>query len=312
MKSISREDLAKVLDAVKFHVVPGMVVANFKNGQSVEGQLMLTEGLAETFGYELVAYGHPTAEGLLASATLNANYFRRGVPVDVTGRITQILDTYLPELSGSAKYSQFVIDESALDGETEDVSGEPVWVADGGQSLVDEEALVETLGKVMKERESSMFERIDLVRKQYREKIETYGFTMAGVFDPSGDDVFIYTMGLTLKELPEVIVAAQLDADMLQDFVAHVAKKFMEDGVSLFEIKEVFTLVDDTTYNFRLVYVDPFVAAEQYLVQAGPVMGRAVEQVVWIQISDVDGRYPGDENFDNKFNQPTIATVISK
>lgn len=313
MQNLSREALNAIVEAAKYHLLPAMVVANYNNGQSVEGQLMFTEGLAEALGFELVGYGQPSVESLKASVVLIYGNFRRGAAIDVTEDVLPILMEQVPTFEGMAtQYRQYVVDESALDGETEDVSGDPLWIPEGGQGLLEQQELVNQIGAILSEREKSIFDRMDLIRKQYREKIATFGYTMAGVFDPGTPDIYIYSMGLSKKDLPELIVAGQLPMDGLQDFVAHFANKFLEEGFALEELKNVFTLDDDTAYSLRLVQVDPYAAVEGFLKQAPSVLEQVIGKVVWIQISDTEGRYPGDEGFDNKFNQPDIAPVISK
>lgn len=316
-RTLTPGQLVAAFSDVKFHLIPAMVVKNYKNGQSVEGQLMFTEGMDQLIGMELVGFGHPTVDDLRGSAQMIHANNPRGVFTVVDEFVYSLVDEWAGALEFTGPrdipYRQYVMDESVLDDEKEAVSGDPQWVPDGGQSLLDDDELQECLTHHMNRREKETHDRIELVRQQFRDKIDELGFAMTSVFHPTNQEPsFLYTMGLTNKDLPELIIGSFLPVDAMQDFVAYFGKQFLADGAKLVEMKDVFQLEDDESFNLRLVAVDPFAATANWMGQAEPVLGKPVKHVVWIQISDAKGRYPGDEDFDNKFSQPDFAPVIAK
>lgn len=160
---------------------------------------------------------------------------------------------------------------------------------------------------------SDEFEKYEAIRERYRAMIDQHGYTMVGVFDPEGKDVnFVYSVGFEHKDMPELVVGALFDSPDLASFVKHFASEALEHGHALRTKVDGITLEDDTSYDLRLVEVDPVYATEHVLVQASSILKRPVTRVCQIQISDAQKRWPGDDGFEDKFRQLFVGVVIAK
>ncbi len=155
--------------------------------------------------------------------------------------------------------------------------------------------------------------RYEAVRENYRAMIEKFGFAKVGVFDPAGQtDSFIYTVGFEHKDMPELVIGAAFDVSDLSMFVDHFAHDALHEGHALRTKVDAFTLGDDSSYDLRLVEVDPVFATDRVLVQAESILKRPVTRVCQIQISDAQKRWPGEEGFDDKFRQMYVGSIIAK
>lgn len=317
--NLTPEGFNAALAAVQFHILPNLLVVNYdSSGQSVQGQLMYSEGLYDLIGTELVSYGIANPEDVLGTAQLMYANFPRGFALDVHDLVVDLIAEAAiaegrPLDNAKSRYRQYVVDESALEEDKEEVNADPLWVPEGGMSLLDDPELQSALNAAQDAQQKKIHDRMETLRDSQRAKIKELGFTIMGIFDPTGATTsFLYTIGLTLKGLPELIISSKLDPQAQQDFVAFFAKNFIKDGAKLMKMDNVFTLEDDSAYGLRVVEVDPYAACDLYLVQAAPVLKEPVRRVMWIQISDAQGRFEGDEGFDNKFDQRVIAPVIAK
>lgn len=302
------EFLHYACDQVKIHSIEEPTMLTRADDQASQGTLSFTSGLTPVLGFELVAFGVYDPEDLRSSATLIASNFPRGFPVDIPYALLKELSDQIPE----ATYKQYVVDESALENETEEVSDNPLWVADGGFPILTDAELQNELVSKMEQQTAQRHAGMEQVRENYRRMIEAYGFTVVAVFDPEHQQApFLYSVGLTRKDLPEVIVSARLEGEFLHRIINHFGYEMIDQGFALRRMENMFTLTDDSSYDVRMVEVDPVHAKDRFLIQAEPILKEQVKRVVWVQISDENKRFPGDPDFNNKFGQSDIAPVIS-
>ena len=314
MNRMNGEEFAQYLETnVKVLVLDETTMLT-RDGKGVMGHLSYTTGLKDVFGYELLAFGAFDPEDLLASAKMIHANFPRGVAVEIPYELLKDLGmvkeggAVLPEVP----YRQFVLDESALEDESEKPSSEPLWIADGGYPILTDEELQTKLTTELEAREKKQHDHIEAVRQQYREKIERFGYTMVGVFDHEGRQPnFVYTVGLTNKDLPELIISGRVDMDFLSQVTGHFAQLMIDDGFALRKLVNVFSLQDGSEHDIRMVEIDPVYAKTNYLVQAEPILKDQVKRVVQLQISDGAKKFFGEEGYDDKLGNIEFAPVIA-
>lgn len=306
MEQISKEEFTEKLKSVKVILVQDTVVMSSGEG-TVDGAFSYTEGLKDLLGYELVAYGAFDGDDMLASAEMIHANFPRGAAIEIPSKFIDDLDLGIP----AGPYRQYILDESQLEDVTQAVGVDPCWTADGGYCLLTDEEMHEALKKEFGVAEKERFDNIEQARDRYRALIKENGFTMVGVFDPQGEESnYVYTAGLSLSDWPEYIVSGAFSMEDLSSFAGHMAQLTIKEGFALRKIENAFT-VQDSQHDVRVVEVDPVYAVTNYLIQAPLILKRQVKRVAWIQISDANKRFPGDEGFDNLFRQPVISTVIA-
>ncbi|WJJ55113.1 hypothetical protein [Xanthomonas phage RTH11] len=319
MNEASPMDQFKLLldsDAIKFHALVDAISIDH-GSQVATGNLMFTEGLTEHIGVELVGFGSVSVSDLKGTAQLIfANYPRGGlVPVSsvVAPYIRAAVEAGDLPPQDDAQYFQYIVDESQLDEDVEAVSENPVWVPDGGNSLLDNPTLQAELKKYLDGLEKARYSRIEEVRQQYREQIFDNGFTVLPVFDNETSINFAYSIGLSLKDLPELGASGRFPLDVLSGFVAHFAELSLNEGHALRQHPNAFELeTEPGSFGMRIVEVDPHNVVAHHFVQAPIILERPVGRVCWIQISDAAGNWPGDPDFDNKFDQIDFGPVIAK
>lgn len=319
MNDASPMDQFKLLldsDEVKFHTLVAPVAID--HGDRVAGgNIMFTEGLTEHIGVELVSFGSVSVSDLKGTAQLIFANFPRGglVPVSsvVAPHIRAAVEAGDLSPQDDAKYFQYVVDESQLDSDVEEVSAEPVWVPDGGNSLLDDTTLQVELKKYLDAQDKQRHGRMEAVREQVRSIIFDEGYTIVPVFDNETGVNFAYTVGLTLRDLPELGASGRFPLEVLGGFVNHFAGLSMAEGHALRLHENAFDLEDeDGHFHMRVVEIDPFNAVAYHFVQAPYILRQDVKRCCWVQISDAEGRWPGDPEFDNKFDQIDFGPVIAK
>lgn len=316
MKQQNDNEFMDALAKVVVQVVEETVILN-REGVGYEGILSYTSGLTPLLGYELVAFGTYDPQDLRASAQLIKAGYPRGLAVPIDTIILKEVHEDIPE----ANYRQYVVDESSLESDKEEITDAPVWVAEGGYPILSDGEMSLRLREAFEGDEKARHERMELGRQQYRAQIEEQGFTIIPIFDPSGEKPnFAYTVGLTHKGLPELIVGGQLDLQLLAQILHHMAHLSIEEGHALRVLPHVFDLTAEpeegtkitTNHGLRVVDVDPVYAQDRYLIQAAPILKEMVPRVSWVQISDGKGLYFGQEGFTDILNQPDIAPVIAQ
>ena len=309
MNRMNREEFDAFLhEQVTVQALDEAVFLTRKEGEGVQGLLTYTSGLTPALGFELVGFGVSNPNDLLVSALMVYSNYPRGFAVPIPAEILKELSANIPDVT----YRQYIVDESVLDDETEAPSEDPMWVADGGYPILSDAELQVALTEATEKQSAEVRERIESVREQYRQKIEEFGWTVVGVFDAEGKQAnFVYTVGLTNKELPELIVSGRLELDFLAQIANHFAQSMIGGGFSLRKLEKAFSLEDDTTYNLRMVQLDPVHALDRFLIQAQSILKKQVTAVCQIQISDASGKWPGEEGFEDKFQQLEVAPVIA-
>ncbi|WEM34228.1 DUF4262 domain-containing protein [Xanthomonas phage X1] len=140
-------------------------------------------------------------------------------------------------------------------------------------------------------------------------KIELNGYTMVGVFDPEDKDPgFVYTVGLTERGWPEVIMVGNIHP--------MIAEKLITDLISGWQKKEKFVMGDNegllvfrdgTEHAIRVVEADTGKALEEYATAVGIFYSDMPVGFVQALIPDRFGRFPDDPEYDqSKQAQPII------
>jgi Domain of unknown function (DUF4262) len=286
------------------------------------GAITITEGLAEVLGFELVSFGVSDPDDLKSSAIMQYNDYPGCAAIDIP--TTLLLQIFPESESRMVQYKQSVFDESTLDDNSDESVKDACWIPDGGYPLIPLDEFIKMtpeFDKVRNEKVRNEKARTELVNElcnNFRDKIKQYGFAKVGVFDKTGNSVnFAYTVGLTLKGLPEIITSARFDIASLSMIFDHFAEKLIEKDIGPHYQHDAFSIEQDlegrshaTLYDVRLVEVDCNVAVQEYLLQAKSIMEMDVSRVMWAQISDSNKLFYGDVGFINEFEQPEIAPII--
>ncbi|USV40929.1 DUF4262 domain-containing protein [Xanthomonas phage BUDD] len=140
-------------------------------------------------------------------------------------------------------------------------------------------------------------------------KIEMYGYTMVGVFDPEGNDPgFVYTIGLTERGWPEVIMIGNIHPMIAEQFLADmIAKWGKAEKVIMGDNLDVIQFQDRSVHPIRVIDVNQNKAAENYAIQAKRFYPEHNVKYVQALIPDRFGRFPDEPEYDqSKQAQPII------
>jgi Domain of unknown function (DUF4262) len=130
----------------------------------------------------------------------------------------------------------------------------------------------------------------DLVRL-----IDEHGWACMGVFDPDGDRMpFMYTVGLTKADRPELLLIGPLAAEPMQAILNDLGRQIFDQNAR-FTHGQVLT---DVLEDYPLMIVDlPEQDAGWPLAAANTLYGEgdvAVQQVVW---PDKGGLFPWQDGY---------------
>ncbi len=167
----------------------------------------------------------------------------------------------------------------------------------------------DTVGPV--EREA----RLALVEHDVRQKIDRHGFTIMGIFPSEGDGhpPFAYTVGLTVRKLPELMITLSADVQFLATFLEKITEKFLEDPAGAFahEVNPPFEgrlhfEVEDRTFTVLLKvvkseHIDTFPPSFAYRLYGDGNVG-----LLQAVVPDDQGRYPHEEAFDPRIIQSVL------
>jgi len=148
--------------------------------------------------------------------------------------------------------------------------------------------------------------RMDALDRQLEANIEKFGWTFMGVFgtDDQPGTNFVYTIGMTEKGLPEVLVSGNFDMHSMQMLAGTVAQEFADHALNgtqpklgvrddLFSLKVELRTVNDT---------DKCNVARRFYGDRVRVV-----QLIW---SDKEGRLPGEPGYDfNEFPQEILPAA---
>lgn len=307
---ISREEFHERLRSdVQVRALDEAVILTRNGTEGVEGIFGYTVGLQDLIGFELVAFGAFDIEDIQSSALLIHSNFPRGVAIPIPMEIIRDLNADVPE----ADYRQYVVDESALEDENETVSEQPQWVAEGGFPILDDGELQAKLKEGLEAFDQARHAGMEFVRDGFRQKIRDYGHAIVGVFDPeNAGNNYAYTVGLTKQKLPEFVITGAFSIEDLSRVLNHFAHQARDEGHALRTQVDGLTLSDDVKLDLRVVDVDPVYAVDRMLVQAPLILKEPVTRVAWVQFSDPQKRFPGDEGYENYVRQGEVSPVIAK
>lgn len=140
-------------------------------------------------------------------------------------------------------------------------------------------------------------------------KIEKYGFTLVGVFDPEGNEPgFVYTIGLTERGWPEVIMIGNIHPMIAEQFLSEMIanwgkaeKVIMGDNLDLIQFQ------DKSVHPIRVIDVNQNKAEQKYACRAKHLYPDRDVKYVQALIPDRFGRFPDEPEYDqSKQAQPII------
>jgi hypothetical protein len=126
--------------------------------------------------------------------------------------------------------------------------------------------------------------------------IEEHGWAVQGVF-PTPDEPTIsfgYTVGLTLKELPEVIIFG-LTAALTQSTLNNVARHMVEDGP--LHAGDIVDYLFQGGFDPIAIDVDQEHIDHEYLTVVGRLYGDRNPTAVQLVIPDKEHRFPWDDGY---------------
>ncbi|SAK59762.1 hypothetical protein AWB81_01891 [Caballeronia arationis] len=137
----------------------------------------------------------------------------------------------------------------------------------------------------------------EALRSELAAKIEKYGYTQLVIF-PTEDDPdvvkFMYTIGLTKKGLPEILVSGNVTNQGAMDMIASVVSELERNN------GQIKLGVRDDLFSVRVDLRDVTspVARDEYACQAVTMYGEHVRvlQVVWADLNNV---LPNEEGYDS-------------
>ena len=149
---------------------------------------------------------------------------------------------------------------------------------------------------------------MDAYIKASHEKIEKFGRTVLGVWDEDhpGQMGFFYTVGNSLKGLPELLLVLNVSPDFGASFLNFLSNKMIEQNKAFDHMELV-----DTGGKFPVMTVmanDH--AKEHYMIQVENLLGPKEFEVLQIVIPDRSGLFPNDPNCDDHFKgQPIFSDI---
>lgn len=126
--------------------------------------------------------------------------------------------------------------------------------------------------------------------------IEQHGWAVQGVFGTEDDPAipFGYTVGLTLKDLPEVIIFG-LSPALTQSTLNTVATRMIERGAH--QAGELIDYVFQGPYEPMAVDVDARYLEQEYLTVVGRLYGDRNPSALQLVIPDKEQRFPWDDGY---------------
>lgn len=305
--------LSKVTLTVFENTVMSKVSSSAESDSHYQGIVAVTSGLSDHLGYELLSYGSPDWGDMELSAKMllckQPNIFAIEIPSAV---LLEIEDPTVP-FQKELVYKQAVVVPDRTDGQAIQ------WMADGGLPFLGEDLFQEKIIEQLTVEVREDQEKMDAIRAQNREHIELFGYTKLGVIDPLGKDVpFVYTVGLTKRDAPELIVSGRFDVDFLSSIIDHFANRLLTDPTNFTGVRNAFETeqIDGKylqprfiSHHVTLREVDPTIAINDFLIQAEAILNEPVRRVVQIEFSDTNGRHSNQPGYVNIFSQIEIPSL---
>lgn len=132
--------------------------------------------------------------------------------------------------------------------------------------------------------------------------IEKHGHAVVTVLEgpDEGDYPFSYTIGLSLKGLPELILVCPSPPEDMASLINSVSVAMGDDPTP-----RVLDL--GGKFPVRIVEVENAeVVRDDWTVQAGEYLENQDYKVVQIQITDMNGKFPGEEGFNEDYHWVTL------
>ena len=131
------------------------------------------------------------------------------------------------------------------------------------------------------------------------DNINMHGQHLFGIFptEDGQEPAFFYTIGNALKGLPELLLVGNFPPNIASGILNDFGQKMREDNKPLVE-----GLVDiGWSFPFKVRNAGGDVR-DRFTIQAGRFLDREDYDVQQIMVCDPEGKYPGDEGCDPKYD----------
>jgi hypothetical protein len=310
-EAMSSEQFEAALKDVQISILDELVLSpQYQDSQTDErsytGSIVVTKGLTDLIGFELVSYGTVSVDDLFMSARLIHGRCNRQVVVEIPHEILREIDAQ-NFVSSDLTYKQATLLVKSDEGEIDQ------WLPDGGLPLLPKDVFEKALADKFEQQTRVFQERVAGVRADLQANIQQFGYTKIGVFDPEHHTpTFVYTIGLTNHGLPELFVSGLLEEEFLSQLVDHFAHQMLDCGENIPELLNAFSTDETGVHCVRLCAVVAETAVDTYLLQAPIVLKKKIPKVSQIQISDNHARYFGDRHYSDSFKQIPLPLLKSQ
>jgi len=144
------------------------------------------------------------------------------------------------------------------------------------------------------------------LQQQTLDTIIKYGHQVIGVLaDEESGHRFAYSVGRSVKDLPELVVNGPLPQKVAQHMINEAARLQDEEDIPLADGYEFEPNTLIAGFPVRVVKVDP---ARSQMFQALFLFGDDIEalQLVW---PDTNGAWPGEPGYTERYFQPIYVPV---
>ena len=150
--------------------------------------------------------------------------------------------------------------------------------------------------------------------KKILTNIEKFGHTYMGIFSDASiaRPAFIYTVGLHLSGLPEIIMSGNLDQAEMHGVISNLAGYWLQEKRPIFgDYPDFIKLSDEKSAPISVVKVDPDFANDNYLFIVKRLYPDAKYEVAQLYWPDINCKLPFDDDYsqDEAYVQDILPLV---
>jgi hypothetical protein len=145
------------------------------------------------------------------------------------------------------------------------------------------------------------------IRQETLDRIDRYGYTYIGVFDPEGDKPsFVYTIGLAQKDFAELVMIGDMPMHVAQQIMGAVIAQWENTGEFIGPVTHVACDRDGKDMPMFLRPVDSDTVLDQYACQARQYQPDVHIRVVQLLWPDNHGVLPTEPGYNTTMRQPLL------
>jgi hypothetical protein len=136
--------------------------------------------------------------------------------------------------------------------------------------------------------------------KKLLEKIQEFGYTYMGVFGDATLDkpAFIYTVGLHLHGLPEIIMSGNLDPNEMHGVISNLASYWLQEKRAIFgDYPKFIVMAEGQEASITVIKVDTNYANENYIKAVARIYPQAQYEVAQLFWPDKEGKLPFEDEY---------------